>query len=739
MDHVPPQIAALFNTIEKRFWWSIAAGTIILGLILQNFGLQATPDSLDYLNGSFAFAHFSVDLAPYWPPFYPLLLSLFQFFGLLPAEAACYVNGFAFSAMIAVLFRMSQHFLQSQQIEASKWTWWLLALTPLCWSDLWYVFQVIWSEGLFIGLVMLHLMYLYQYLHQAKQRDLFALLFTASLSILTRHIGYCLLPHITLLLLWQFKKAQIHIPRIAAMIAGTFWPNLIWILYNYQRSGTFYGERSASSTSLQENISLLIEVTGGILLGALGVILLGLITLFLSRPSKSAFQEKPVQTWMVLAILSTLLFYTALLLYSASTVRIDPINPRLTAPIYPLLLILSAFSLHKLPDILGIQKQHTEFGSALILMSVILGNYLLKPERESQTWQRNHEAQSYLNYWGFAHSETARELQKQIAQQLKQQENLPILWVESNRHSDIYKLTGFRSALFGEEVDLLQYQSLPNLMQMQVQSHFQIKTMAIHNSGDARNLPQLQKRIDEVIAQSQQERIVVIGRHFLLRKMELHQAAWQLNDSELVDNRSCQRLEIIKPYALFECVGNPKISAINSTKTTNPQQPKINRSVSSSASPLQETDHILISEVMVLPGKTPKFKGEWIELYNPTDHDIDLIGVEIHSENDPGIFIDESLLIPAQGYALFAMRKSSTSNGGLPVVDFLYKNTELVINKHDWLEIRYQDRIVDHFAIPSNLVSKGQSIMRLDDEFCLGTTVFGDGDLGSPKESNLCP
>ena len=75
------------------------------------------------------------------------------------------------------------------------------------------------------------------------------------------------------------------------------------------------------------------------------------------------------------------------------------------------------------------------------------------------------------------------------------------------------------------------------------------------------------------------------------------------------------------------------------------------------------------SEVMQIP-ESGKFRGEWIELYNPTDAIIDLSTYSVHSKDDTGISFTTEHTIQPKSTFLMAVRKSATGNGGLPKVDF---------------------------------------------------------------------
>ena len=116
-------------------------------------------------------------------------------------------------------------------------------------------------------------------------------------------------------------------------------------------------------------------------------------------------------------------------------------------------------------------------------------------------------------------------------------------------------------------------------------------------------------------------------------------------------------------------------------------------------SPVVTGSKPFISEVMLNPSKVAKFRGDWIELYNPTDTVIDLSSYSIHSKDDTGVRFTSKHTIEAHSTFLMAVRKSSTGNGGLPPVDYVYKHDVLKILATDWVELRNGEDVVDRWEL----------------------------------------
>ena len=146
-----------------------------------------------------------------------------------------------------------------------------------------------------------------------------------------------------------------------------------------------------------------------------------------------------------------------------------------------------------------------------------------------------------------------------------------------------------------------------------------------------------------------------------------------------------------------------------------------------------------ISEVMIMPTKVEKFRGEWVELYNPTKSPIDLSEYSLHSKDDTGFTFEKGSTIPPESTFLLAVRKSATGNGGLPKVDFVYNHNVLKVLGTDWLEIKKGETVIDRWEFAREDFNKGISLQRdAKGKTCPATTSYGEGDIGSPGLFTEC-
>lgn len=169
-----------------------------------------------------------------------------------------------------------------------------------------------------------------------------------------------------------------------------------------------------------------------------------------------------------------------------------------------------------------------------------------------------------------------------------------------------------------------------------------------------------------------------------------------------------------------------------------------------------EAGDIIITEIMVNPTMVTDANGEWFEVYNTSESDIDINGWKISDDKSEHIITSQwPVLVAAQTYAVLTKKGNPTDNGGI-VPDYSYQSTSdspstfMVNNDHDSLTLTAQSMLIDKvsyhidFAWP---VAPGVS-MQLSSEsldgaandaplnWCMGTAVYGAGDQGSPGWPN---
>lgn len=158
---------------------------------------------------------------------------------------------------------------------------------------------------------------------------------------------------------------------------------------------------------------------------------------------------------------------------------------------------------------------------------------------------------------------------------------------------------------------------------------------------------------------------------------------------------------------------------------------------------------IIVSELMVNPDEVSDSDGEWLEVYNTSQTDIDLIGWTLSGSDGDSVTIADRTVVSAGGYAVLGTNSDSSQNGGAPVnAAYAYGSFKLT-NDRDDLALSAGGLSVFSMAYDKSDIDmkKGVSI-NLDPAYleqvyaedigywCSSSSVFGDGDSGTPGSEN---
>ena len=164
----------------------------------------------------------------------------------------------------------------------------------------------------------------------------------------------------------------------------------------------------------------------------------------------------------------------------------------------------------------------------------------------------------------------------------------------------------------------------------------------------------------------------------------------------------------------------------------------------------QSAGDIVVTEFMNDSGAVSDTVGEWLELYNSTGLDIDLNGWTLKDDGSDSHTFTTSIIVPAGSYFVMGRGADSTVNGGVNL-DHSYGDgvfsmangaDEIVLLSPSSVEI---DRIVYGvggfpYGGPGFSISLDPNQLAGDNNlaanWCLSTSVFGDGDSGTPGVEN---
>ncbi len=165
---------------------------------------------------------------------------------------------------------------------------------------------------------------------------------------------------------------------------------------------------------------------------------------------------------------------------------------------------------------------------------------------------------------------------------------------------------------------------------------------------------------------------------------------------------------------------------------------------------------ILITEFMVKPMAVTDSLGEWVELFNNTDHPIDISGWNLHDDLTQKHFISPGVpfVVPAQGFRVLGINGDKTKNGGVPV-DYVYTDFTLA-NLADAIDLDWNGLMIDDVkyvkqtpSVPGFDIQDGKSLSLdpthfnatdndLATSYCPGKFKWSGsaGDFGTPGKLN---
>ena len=174
-----------------------------------------------------------------------------------------------------------------------------------------------------------------------------------------------------------------------------------------------------------------------------------------------------------------------------------------------------------------------------------------------------------------------------------------------------------------------------------------------------------------------------------------------------------------------------------------------------------EIGDIVITEFLANPDLVADKKGEWFEVYNTTQTPIDINGWELLDDKTVHVITSESpVLVGGYAYAVLAKHGAYAENGGVSSVYSYEKQADppnptfLINNDKDGIQLKAGWTIVDkvNWDIGSGWPIEPGVAIQLDPasfsssandslfSWCLATSSFGGGDLGTPGSPNgPCP
>jgi hypothetical protein len=355
------------------------AGFILIQILSKHSGIGVSPDSVTYLSaarhmsagkGFISFDNFPVVDFPFAYPFFLTIVSLIT--GLDPLQFAPVLNGILFGLLLYLSGSMMNGFQKS-----SGWFKRILLACILMSPGLQEVYSLLWSETIFLVLILFFIICLSVYLRKKTTGWLLISAGLTALVCITRYAGIFLLAAGLFLIL-----SNLELPRRTRLRHCLYFGILsislflINILRNDLLTGLPMGLRPKNETGtfkILENfgavfcdwLSLERKPMTAVFLSAAVLIIFALTVFFLYRKKKL---NVPFE-WVAAV---TGLMYCIFMLFTAKLTRYEQFTSRLLSPIFiPLIWTLSGW-IRDFMSAINIRYRWIYSGVALFLTAVFL-------------------------------------------------------------------------------------------------------------------------------------------------------------------------------------------------------------------------------------------------------------------------------------------------------------------------------------------------------------------------------
>ncbi len=339
---VKPNLFSISRNLDSLL--AALIGFFLIQIFSRHSGIGVSPDSVTYIaatrhmTGGFGFKSFDNLPVVDFPFAYPFFLTIISFLSRLdPLQFGPWLNGILFG----VLLYASGSIMNGFQ-KTTGWYKRILLFCMLCSPALQEVYSMLWSETVFLILILLFVFSISNYLTFKTKRWLWISAGICAITCLTRYAGvFLMLTGGTILI---FNKENTPLKRVTdCLIFGLLSVPLLLIniIRNYWLTGVTTGNRPRSEVGLMKIMEyfgdvfcdwLLLNKTPG--LGVFLTILVLFIFAFIIFTRRYIGSANGLE--YVIAVSG--MIYASFMIFSYSIIRYEPFTSRLLSPIYILLL-----------------------------------------------------------------------------------------------------------------------------------------------------------------------------------------------------------------------------------------------------------------------------------------------------------------------------------------------------------------------------------------------------------------
>ena len=322
------------------------AAFYLVYLYTKYSGIGISPDSIMYtsaarsLHTNGSLITFNNTAITDFPVFYPFFLWLIlAITGVDPIAASPVIDGILFASLLFLSGYIIKRF------NPTSWVYnWLILAAAVLSPALLQVYTYLWSETLFIVVILVFVIVARQYFtgHTLKQLLIFALM--ASVSSITRYAGVTLIGTGGLLLLMDRQlNIKIKIKHIVIYSITSCLPLVLNLVRNALATSRLTGPREQSITPFLKNVyyfgTVLCDWAGfSVKVYPFSTLITGVLFIYLIGFLIYNYIKQNVSSYEHIAIAFTFV-YGAFIIISSTFSRYERINSRLLSPIFVTLLL----------------------------------------------------------------------------------------------------------------------------------------------------------------------------------------------------------------------------------------------------------------------------------------------------------------------------------------------------------------------------------------------------------------
>jgi hypothetical protein len=340
----------------------LTGAAVIFCISVMGYGLGITDDSVNYLSAAMSFPSslLKVDGSVYseWPPLYPALLSLHKFTGINCLSFATFLHGISFCGAIIIFNSMTAPLFRTRPAYL-MYIICLLCSVPLLQSSVF-----LWSESIFILLVILSFRQLNLYIHKPGLVSLSLLILISALLCLQRKSGIIFTgAYAVILFVYRTKERRSWILEIPVYLILSTTPFILWTYRRFLISGSATSEAAWEPSRILENLVQSADILSSWLMPdeipliLRSLLFVALIALMVLSWKKHELASPEKDKALIRNSLITLTVYAGTLCLIFLYLRgSEPIDDRLLSPVYPFFILLAFIFLDKILFLTGSQN-----------------------------------------------------------------------------------------------------------------------------------------------------------------------------------------------------------------------------------------------------------------------------------------------------------------------------------------------------------------------------------------------